>query len=552
MAKTKTRLPKTTLKKGREWLDEKHEAWTANVDEWTKNERRLEGGEDVVVELRRFDWEVSTKPGVGFQLRQDQATYVNFPEMFCDTISGHLLDNIGEIDFGGMGKVEREDKNADPSRAEQIFYNVDGVGNDGSQLKAYISAAWKRAAATGHRWYFLEMPRGRAENRQKELDGHRPYIIEYSPIRVTNWEIIAGTLEWAIVRVPVSKKRISGGVFEKGGLGYMLIIRAGVTAFDSDDTRFNKGGQFFFAEDGTDMTELDVDFNDMDGEPPFWPLFAERSKGNTERAKISRCVTSDLGNVAISYMNLSSAADFNVWNGSDGKAFITGASQDSYNLAMDMFEQGSQFAPLEGVVNSSGHMSPVGVVFSSQGVLATEAVKSRLEHKLEEARWLAAREAIGEPGSSGVSKIAGFSEAVKPRLVMFATELETWLNTMLYFFELRFGIDKPSASANWVKEFDLLSLIDKIERQFNLEKLSGLRSPTLGARAMVDAAEDSGLITDNAEGKIIKDEYLAAGTLKVETEKAASEMMKAAGVDASDNPEKPKAPKKKAGPELVE
>ena len=253
-------------------------------------------------------------------------------------------------------------------------------------------------------------------------------------------------------------------------------------------------------------------------------------------------------------MDLSSAADYNVWNGADGKAFIAGASQGSYNLAMEMFEDGSQFAPLEGVVNSSGNMAPVSVIFNSAGVVPAAAFKARLEHKLEEARWLAAREAIGEPGSSGVSKIAGFGEAVKPRLVMFASELETWLNILLYFFELRFAVI-PSASANWVKEFDLLSLIDKIERQFNLEKLSGLRSPTLGAKAMVSAGEDSGLITDDAEGEKIKQEYLAAGTLKVETEKAAADMMKASGVDPEDKPGKPPVPvppKKKAGPELVE
>jgi hypothetical protein len=536
-----TTASKKPMKRGREWLDEKHLVWQENVDEWVQNERRLEGGHAVVSELRRFDWEVSEDPEQGYQLRQDMATYVNFPEMFADTISGHLLDNIGDINFGGMGEVVRKSDQAVPSRAEQIYYNVDGVGNDGSQLKAYIAAAWKRASATGHRWHFVEAAKGLPGNRENELAGQRPYVIEFSPIRVTNWDFAAGTLLWAIVRVPVVQRKVQDGVFVQGGLGYMMVVRKGVTVFDSDDLRYNKGGQFFFDETGEDLADMNTNFDGVKGEIPMIALYVERSKGTTEIAKISRCVVTDLGNVAVSYMNLSSAADYDAWDAAKSTAFICGASQDSYNLAMNMFKSGSKYAPLEGVVNSAGQMSPVSVVDSAAGAVPATIFKARLEHKLEEARWLAAREAIGEPGSSGVSKIAGFGEAVKPRLVMFASELETWLNALLYFFELRFAVT-PSASATWVKEFDLLALTDKIMNQFNLEKLSGLRSPTLGARAMVDAAEENGLMTDDAESEVIRQEYLDAGERAVANSQAAADMMAAAAVDQT-SPNKPPKPK---------
>lgn len=542
MPTTRPRVPrKKVMKKGRDWLDEKHEVWEQNVDEWIQNERRLDGGRGVLTELRRFDHEKSTTAGEGYQLRQDQATYVNFPEMFCDTISGHLLDNIGDINFGTLGEVQRKAGETVPSRAEQMYYNVDGVGNDGSQLPAYIAAAWKRAAATGHRWHYVEMPRGPgAGDRQTEIEGFRPYVVEFSPIRVQNWEFIAGTLQWAIVRVPVIKRRITDGVFITGGLGYMLLVKQGVDTFDADDERYKAGGQFFFDEGGEELKEMDATFEGTKGQIPMFPLFSERSKGNTEIAKISRCVITDLGNVAISYMNLSSAADYDAWDAAKSTQFIMGASKDSYNLAMKMFAAGSKFAPLEGVVNSAGQMSPVQIFDSSQGAVPAEVFKARLEHKLEEARWLAAREAIGEPGSSGVSKVAGFGEAVKPRLVTFASELETWLNTLIYFFELRFAAGEPSGNAKWNKEFDLVAVVDKINEQFNLEKLSGLRSPTLGAKAMVKAAEENGLIVgDDEESQKIRNEYEQAGAAAIERQTAELNMMKAAGVDANTKPDKP-------------
>lgn len=543
MARTGTSTVKRSkpMKKGRDWLDTKHEVWEQNVDEWIQNERRLDGGRGVLTELRRFDHEKSTNPGEGYQLRQDQATYVNFPEMFCDTMSGHLLDNIGDINFGTLGEVQRKEGESVPSRAEQVYYNIDGVGNDGSQLPAYIAAAWKRAAATGHRWHYVEMPRGvGAGDRQNEIDGFRPYVVEFSPIRVTNWEFVAGTLQWAIVRVPVQKKRIQDGVFTTSGLGYMLLVRTGVDTFDSDDVRYKAGGQFFFDEGGNELLEFDANFEGTKGQIPMFPLFAERSKGNSEIAKISRCVVTDLGNVAVSYMNLSSAADYDAWDAAKSTQFIIGASKESYNLAMKMFQGGGKFAVLEGVVNSAGQMSPVEIFDSASGAVPAEVFKARLEHKLEEARWLAAREAIGEPGSSGISKVAGFGEAVKPRLVMFASELETWLNTMIYFFELRFAAGEPSGNAKWNKEFDLVALVDKINSQFSLEKMSGLRSPTLGAKAMTKAAEENGLIVgDDEESQKIRDEYEQAGNAAIERQDAELKMMKAAGVDATDKPAKP-------------
>src|SRR5689334_7406760 len=112
------------LKSGREWLDSKHAVWTANVDEWTSNERRLREGRDVLSELTRFDYEKSTTPGEGYQARQDQATYVNFPDMFATTIGGHLMENLSSINWGNLGDPVRKPNQAEPSRAELIYYNV--------------------------------------------------------------------------------------------------------------------------------------------------------------------------------------------------------------------------------------------------------------------------------------------------------------------------------------------------------------------------------------------------------------------------------------------
>jgi hypothetical protein len=69
----------------RKWLDSQHGVYKANLNLWQRNERRLRGGEDVIGELRKFDWELD---GDHYRLRQEQAAYINFPESYATKIAG--------------------------------------------------------------------------------------------------------------------------------------------------------------------------------------------------------------------------------------------------------------------------------------------------------------------------------------------------------------------------------------------------------------------------------------------------------------------------------
>lgn len=528
----------------REWLDNKHPIYVANVEEWKENERRLRGGRPILTELRRFEWETDETPQGAFAKRSAQATYVNFPEMLVTVVAGHILQNMPAIDeamnFGTLGTVRRPSDSAIPSRAEQVYYNIDGVGSDGSQLPSYVTGAIHRACATGHRWHYIDAPREAPQNRQRELDGLRPYIVEFSPISVPDWHYEHGVLQYAIVRVPIRRPRIANNAMEGADNidAYMLLVKRGCRVFDGEDATFAEGGAFFYGPDKERLPDLDVKFDGaLGGEIPFFPLFGMRDRGTSEIAAMSRPLTTDLGNCAVSYMNLSSAADFDAWDAAKSISFLLNVDQAGFNLAVDMIKSGSRLVPLKSEQNSGGTSAPVQVVDSGAGGVSAEVFDKRLSHKLMEAKMLALREAVGTPDASGASKQAGFDDVKKPRLISIATEVETWLNIVIYFFEKRFGEVKPTGSVIWDKEFDLLALQDRIEKQFSLEKLSGLRSSTLGSKAMAAAAVENGLVADDAEAETVANEYKKAAEDNAANRNALQKLQVTAGIDPDDQPQ---------------
>jgi hypothetical protein len=502
-----------------DWLDTKHPIYSDNHLIWSQEERRLRGGVDVLRELVPFDWEDTAwdnsklqhvgKEGGHYELRKTQTTYPMFSDLFSTMTMGHLMEKAPEpgtgLDFGTLGDPRRLAGRGTPSAAALVFYNVDGVGADGSQWNNWWYGVGKRAQATGHRWIFVEAPGEFAQTRQREIAGFRPYLKEFSPTQVTDWHYVHGQLAYAIVRFARREPKVNAnGKMEEGktGLWYLLLVRQGFDSLDDGEFKFSRGGWFLFDPEKNPVE--DGDWTKTDGEIPMFPYFYERENGDEQRASMSRFGLHGLGQIGISYMNLSSAADFDAWDAAKSEKYLLGVDKTSWGLVMEKKKEGSTMIPV--LVNEDNGQVPQ-IYDGSSGAVAADVFEKALERKRSEAREISAREVTSTPDSSGISKMAGFGETKSPRLALIANELEQAQNIAIYFLEKRFGNRRPTGSVEWPKKFDLTPLLGDIRQIFELEVIARATSKTLKARSLVLAAKEKGLIADDADAKLIMAEY---------------------------------------------
>jgi hypothetical protein len=521
------------------FLTNVHPIYRAWRNVWARNERRLAGGDEVLVELQPFQWEDLTDDHYAF--RKSQATYVNFPEDFTLMMTGHLMRQAPrpqrELNFGTLGEVRAlQEITGDLTNAELVYYNADGVGNDGTQWNNFWAGAQRRAMATGHRWIMVESASMGAMSKQDIIDGRRPYLQEWSPLDVYDWHFERGQLQYAIIRLNERQPRVENGAFVSDSLqeqSYYLLVRKGFALLGEE---FVGGGWFKF---DPNLEPLERNPFDMtDGEIPLFPLFYQRDAKPARRLieltqvagaiaapplaigqsltvqnpAMSRPGTSELGNVAVSYMNLASAADFDAWDAGSSLTFLLGCDKEGYNLAKAKMDEGSRLIP---VPTNQESGTPPQVMDSGTGAIVSAVFDTRLSAKREEAKELAAREIASVPDSSGESKKAGFGEVKAPRLALMASELEQAQNAAIWFLEKRFGNEQPRGGVTWTRDFDLEGLDDQINALFEREKASGYKSPTLGAKAMIVAAEEDGMIENKEERDKIEAEYIeSAGNAK--------------------------------------
>lgn len=533
---------------------------------WEMNERRMRGETDVLTELRPFDWETlpdsstglgdivdemtpsavlqflkssaNARPGDHYLFRQLMATYLNFPDMFATTMIGHLMarrPNPGaDLNFGGLGKITRSSGKPETD-AELVYFNTDGIGNEGSQWDNYWGGVVRRAMATGHRWIFAEAPDRSTKNRGKMVSENlRPYLTDFSPLSGPQWVYENGQLQELTLMIPSRRLRLNGETLEgnEGSEDYLIMTRAGFTGFGS---YFAGGGFWYVDQDGILIKHLP--WTRTKGEIPVFPIFYQRDyptrrsswgkhgasshlnlwrKYRDEgphpyayRQAMSRSAITELGSAAISYMNISSAADFDAWDAAASVQFLRGVDSIGYNLAMDKMRDGSRWIPLPANMETENPQIPI-VQDASMGAVAAQVFDLALKRKIDEVSRLAATQATQAPDSSGLSKSAGFGEAKVPRLALLSSELESAQNSALRLLELRFGITKPSAQVIWTRKFNLVELTDDVEAFFNLESLAGIHDQELDAKALVMAARDKGLIIDDTEAEAAMARYKTA------------------------------------------
>lgn len=479
---------------------------------WQRNERRLRGGDDALEELAPFDWERSGEGASSYQARKAQATYINFPDLLVTTVVGHLFRQAPTpekgLSMGGLGNVrEAGDRAGEPTRAELAWFNCDGVGNDGSQWETFWKAQARLAMATGHRWIFVESsakaPRiPGLPTAQDELEGRRPYLLPLAASAVTNWHYEEGRLAFAVVRVPDRRPRLQDGKLIGNGaeLGYLLLVRAGFQGFGEE---YSAGGWFLFDHERK-PTDRKGTWERTRGEIPLVPLFYERDSGSEDRPAISRSAITELGQIAVSYMNLSSAADYDAWEAASSVQIVSGADVIGFNTMIDQMARGTRWAPLP---SPQAHPETKPEIHDgSSGSVAAEVFDKRLKQKFEEAKQAALQEATQAPESSGESKRAGFAENTAPRLASFAAEIEQAMNGVLHFLELRWGVTSPSAWCEWPREFDLAPLNEDIDEIFSLQERAGVKSPTLISELLAQAVRGKRLIVDRETMAVVEAE----------------------------------------------
>jgi hypothetical protein len=504
------RVPATrgAPRKKRSFLDSTHPTYRDQYQLWRRNERRMLGGDEILEELIPFDWEHDRGPESHYNLRKENAVYLNFPDRFASLMVGHMMRQApeagGTLSFGTLGDVRRLRDIDEPSPAELFYYNTDGLGSDGSQWNSYWTHVIKGAISTGHRWILAEGPPQQPGNRGREIAGLRPVLTDFSPLQVRNWHYENGKLVMALIDRYTRTLRLNDqGELEgnEGELETLLLTADGFVGFGQE---FRNGGWYVFDPEG-ELKRFGF-YEETEGEIPMVALYYERLKAGSQTSAISRSGITEMGNAAVGYMNLASGADFDAWDSATSALALLGADDVGFNVFVAKRNEGNRYAPLP-ANQDTGEIPKIQDV--STGAITADVFDKRLKAKRQEAVELMLNEIESAPYASGESKRVSFMDAKAPRLAVLASELETAQNSIIHFVELMWGRGRPqpSGAVEWPREFDLLDVAHTAKDFFEIENLAQLRSPTAARKVMVAVTQRMGIVGDTEERTTVEREY---------------------------------------------
>jgi hypothetical protein len=534
--------PTIELERELDFLDEKHPLFEEMYSTWEQNERRAEGGRAVLDELWRFDWEtkydkaleaapwylsafmprseVSVRdvipitspflPGEHYRRRQESAVYTGFMESYAEELVGGLmrespLPTTG-LDFGTLGPVRRKRDIDKPKLSELIYYNADGIGNDGSQWDTFWATQIKAAMHTGYRWILVESPRQAPRLQIRQLQGFRPYLIGFSSRDVTNYHYEEGQLAFACVRFLMRQPKLN----TKGKLigntmdyGYYWMVRRG---YDGFGDAFRGGGWWMY--DPQKKFLRSGDWSRTNGEIPLVPLFYDRHP-----RIFGRPATTMLGNADIALMNVSSAADFDAFDSAGSIQAVRGTTPDGFNLFIEKILGGNRYAPLEGATDDAGKVMSASVQDLSVGAVVADTFEKRINMILRLVDRIKLQETFGTK-TSGLSEQAGYIRGNASRLSILAGNVETCQNSVINFLERRAGNANPSGSTYWTRKFQLIELTTAAQSVLQLLRISGLSSVTLESRVVLASATDEGFVPDSQMQETVLAELEESAELK--------------------------------------
>jgi hypothetical protein len=503
----------------RDFLDAQHDVYRANLETWKRNERRFRAGANVFSELPRFPYEVKRgkADSAHYLARQLMATYINFPHDFAQMMAGFLMEKAPGpetgLNFGTLGQVRPSDsRTGEGDRAEAIYDNVDGVGNQGSMWPNFWTHSHMETYPFGHIVQMVENPAVEPENAAQEAAGLRPFGRNFTAPQMTDWDIVDGQFGFLVLRVRLRRsQRPRAQADQKNRVGYYLLVREGYDLLPEDnEVDFSEGGWFLFDSDKKFVQSPTGDLDEarwedaLDGEIPAWIYYYERDRGTEEIPAISRPGITELGNCAVSYMAVSSAADSDFLEAAASVLYVLGADKFVIKAVKEQYDEG---AKVVGVPRPRGRQDADVTFFdASTGAVRAEVAETRLNRKNEEARDLMMREATSTPDSSGESKKAGFGERKGPVLALHASEAETAQTNFITFSEKRSGFSDAQGRATWTRDFDLTPLTDRIDEYFSIRQKSGLKSKTADVDAFLAVVQDKLGIHDKKRLTAIRSE----------------------------------------------
>ena len=503
--------------KSQEWRD-KHEAWK-------RNEKRFAGGEDVFESLRPFRWE---RHNAGdYQARKDRAVYPEFPAMVAEKFVGILFSQWPEGEGLSLGQLETRDSGI---RADMLRENADGVGADARSLFAFWAEAMQRAVATKYRWILAEGPAVRATTLADEIDGARPYLVEYSPVQVPYAYESRGTLQAVRIELTETTPEVEAGEFkEEERTIHYLMTREGFEGWGTLEQTAAAGappfaaGGWWMVDDEGDVIERDGeamqgDWTRTDGEIPMCRLYYERGRQGDSRTGITH-----IGRIAVAYMDLFSAQMNDAWESGSGAVFLNGVNLEQWKTVTGVDENGKRLVdgkmiPVPGV--EGGGQVSIQPVAMGEG---SSVLNATIERLMTLAMQLIARELVTSPDASGAARQLEFLRGNAPRLVHMAGNVEEAMGASLRYLEQRWVGGEPQARVSWSRSFDLKTIIEKLQGLFELFETVGARAPRLFADLLFDAARGEGLVSNSDEdgADAIKDEIfnsMAAGVRREQIE----------------------------------
>lgn len=487
-----------------DFLDELHPTYKANRDLYKRLERR--GFGKATDDLLSF---VGEAPEL-LALRQDRASYSNFMRAHANGVTGHLRQfgapeaGSDRFSMGSLGLVRPVDlvRPGADSIGETIYYNVDGVGGDGSEWPAFFDSVDIRAQYTGHRILVVEtpgLPDGVTEPSQATVNaGQRGFITEWSPLEETMWDESLGQKLYSILRINTEGRRVVDGKFENPGQsvssgedpfpgrGYYLLVRKGCTLLGP---RFKGGGYWLFSKDKK-ILKTKPWGPALGGEIPMWYHYGERSKGTVETPALSRSPTEGLGRIAVSLMDQLSARDWDAFDAArSGKWFSPGTP----NVMAAIKEQWDNHSLHIGVPRAfdeeTGISTDVTILDDSAGAVAATVFQSIIDAKYREASEESFQNLTSMPDSSGVRAAYGFAEGKAPYLALRAALRQGSEQNAIRFLEMRMG-KVPTGFCKYLRKYTLQTAIDDVDRAFQTLRLNQMRSPSMEPEMVIRAIKD--------------------------------------------------------------
>jgi hypothetical protein len=234
----------------------------------------------------------------------------------------------------------------------------------------------------------------------------------------------------------------------------------------------------------------------------MWIHYGQRDRGTPDHPALSKSSTMELGQIAVALMNVRSAYIANYWDACSPLTLLLGAGPTEMKALAEQIEARGIYAGVPFPTDSTGAAQGLSVHEAS-----ASAVPAAISDQVISSLYAAAREQsfqqiTSTPESSGESKKAGHAENKAPILAMRARERQQSENTLIHYFEKRFGVVTPSGSSEWPTDFNLEPLTDAIDAAFDTLRKSKLRSKTAEVGMVLTSLSERGVVNDENRGTV--------------------------------------------------